>query len=42
MATRKQLALNYVTRPFENKGAPVSIEVKIFENGDILYVAFIA
>jgi hypothetical protein len=38
----KQLALNYVTRPFEKTGAPVSIQVKIFEKGDILYVAFIA
>ena len=38
----KQLELNYVTRPFENTRPPVSTQVKIFENGDTLYVAFIA
>jgi hypothetical protein len=38
----KQLELNYVTRPFENTQPPVTTQVKIFENGDTLYVAFIA
>ena len=38
----KQLELNFVTRPFENTRAPVVTQVKIFENGDTLYVAFIA
>jgi hypothetical protein len=38
----KELELNYVTRPFENTRPPVSTKVKIFENGDTLYVAFIA
>lgn len=38
----KQLELNYVTRPFENTRPPVTTQVKIFENGDTLYVAFIA
>jgi len=38
----KDLELNYVTRPFENTLPPVTTQVKIFENGDTLYVAFIA
>ncbi|PKG98000.1 carbohydrate binding family 9 domain-containing protein [Paraglaciecola sp. MB-3u-78] len=38
----KELELNYVTRPFENTRPPVTTRVKIFENGDTLYVAFIA
>jgi hypothetical protein len=38
----KQLELNYVTRPFENTRPPVTTQVKMFENGDTLYVAFIA
>lgn len=38
----KQLELNYVTHPFENTRPPVTTQVKIFENGDTLYVAFIA
>lgn len=38
----KQLELNYVTRPFENTRPPVSTQVRMFENGDTLYVAFIA
>jgi hypothetical protein len=38
----KQLELNYVTRPFENTHPPVTTQVKMFENGDTLYVAFIA
>jgi hypothetical protein len=38
----KQLELNYVTRPFENTRPPVSTQVKIFENGVTLYVAFVA
>ena len=38
----KQLELNYVTRPFENTRPPVTTQVKLFENGDTLYVAFIA
>ncbi|WP_299072366.1 DUF5916 domain-containing protein [uncultured Paraglaciecola sp.] len=38
----KQLELNYVTQPFENTRPPVNTQVKIFENGDTLYVAFIA
>jgi hypothetical protein len=38
----RQLELKYVTRPFENTRPPVTTKVKIFENGDTLYVAFIA
>ncbi|WP_339720715.1 DUF5916 domain-containing protein [uncultured Paraglaciecola sp.] len=38
----KELALNYVTRPFENTRPPVTTKVKMFENGNTLYVAFIA
>jgi hypothetical protein len=38
----KELELNYVTRPFENTRPPVTTRVKLFENGDTLYVAFIA
>ena len=38
----KKLHLNYVTRPFENTRPPVTTQVKIFENGDTLYLAFIA
>jgi len=38
----KNLELNYVTRPFENTRPPVTTQVKIFENGNTLYVAFIA
>ena len=38
----KEVELNYVTRPFENTRPPVSTQVKMFENGDTLYVAFIA
>lgn len=38
----KQLELKFVTYPFENTRAPVTTRVKIFENGDTLYVAFIA
>jgi hypothetical protein len=38
----KELQLNYVTRPFENTRPPVTTRVKIFENSDTLYVAFIA
>lgn len=36
------IELNYVTRPFENTQAPVSTKVKIFENGETLYLAFTA
>jgi hypothetical protein len=38
----RQLELKFVTRPFENTRPPVTTNVKIFENGDTLYVAFIA
>ena len=38
----KRLELNYVTRPFENTRPPVTTQVKMFENGDTLYVSFIA
>jgi hypothetical protein len=38
----KQLELNFVTRPFENTRPPVTTQVKMFENGDTLYLAFIA
>jgi len=38
----KQLELNYVTHPFENTRPPVTTQVKLFENGDTLYVSFIA
>ena len=36
----KELELNYVTSPFENTRPPVTTQVKMFENGDTLYVAF--
>lgn len=38
----KVIRLNYVTRPFENTLPPVATEVRVFENSDTLYVAFIA
>jgi hypothetical protein len=38
----KELSLNYVTRPFENTLPPVTTKVKIFENGETLYLAFTA
>jgi hypothetical protein len=38
----KQLELNYVTHPFENTRPPVTTQVKMFENGDTLYVSFMA
>ena len=38
----KEMELNYVTHPFENTRPPVTTQVKIFENGDTLYLAFIA
>ncbi|MBL4630567.1 MAG: carbohydrate binding family 9 domain-containing protein [Paraglaciecola sp.] len=38
----KEMELNYVTHPFENTRPPVTTKVKIFENGDTLYLAFIA
>lgn len=37
-----EVELTFVTRPFENTVPPVSTQVKLFENGDTLYVAFIA
>ena len=36
------LSLDYVTRPHENTAPPVKTTVKAIENGDTLYVAFIA
>lgn len=36
------LTLDFVTRPYNNTKPPVKTEVKIFENGTTLYVAFIA
>jgi hypothetical protein len=36
------VSLNYVTRPFENATPPVDTEVRFFENGTELVVAFIA
>jgi hypothetical protein len=38
----KLVELSYVTRPFENTEPPVTTQVKVFENGETLYVAFIA
>lgn len=35
-------SLDFVTRPFNNTAAPVGTEVLVFENGETLYVAFIA
>lgn len=37
-----ELELNFVTRPFENTQPPVTTKVKVFENGETLYLAFIA
>jgi hypothetical protein len=36
----KVIHLNFVTRPFENTVPPVSTEVRVFENGDTLYISF--
>jgi len=36
------LHLTYVTAPFENTTPPVATEVRIFEDGETLYIAFIA
>ena len=38
----KIVSLDIVTRPFVNTQAPVATEVKIIENSEVLYVAFIA
>ncbi|MGS2721164.1 DUF5916 domain-containing protein [Paraglaciecola aestuariivivens] len=37
-----ELSLNFVTHPFENTRPPVATKVRVFENGDTLYVAFVA
>ncbi len=37
-----ELELAFITRPFEDLPAPVKTEVKVFENGTDLFVAFIA
>lgn len=34
--------LDFVTQPFNNTAAPVTTEVAVFEDGETLYVAFIA
>jgi len=36
------ISLDIVTSPYENTEAPVATEVRIFENGETLYVGFIA
>ena len=36
----EQVELNFVTRPYENTRPPVTTKVRVFENGDTLYVAF--
>lgn len=38
----KTLSLDIVTRPFENTPSPVQTDVYIFEDGETLYVGFIA
>lgn len=38
----KQFSLDYVTRPYENTDAPVNTQVKVIENSDTLFIAFIA
>ena len=38
----QRIALNFVTHPSENTAPPVKTEVLIFEDGDTLYVGFIA
>ncbi len=38
----KSLNLPFITRPFEKLPAPVSTEVKVFENGTELFVLFVA
>jgi hypothetical protein len=38
----QRIELNFVTRPSENTTPPVKTEVLIFEDGETLYVAFIA
>ncbi|MDC8829811.1 carbohydrate binding family 9 domain-containing protein [Alteromonas gilva] len=36
------ITLDYVTRPYINTAAPVKTEVRIFENGETLFIVFIA
>ncbi|MCP4524337.1 MAG: carbohydrate binding family 9 domain-containing protein [Aestuariibacter sp.] len=36
------ISLDYVTRPYNNTKPPVSTQVKLFEDGETLHVAFIA
>lgn len=38
----KEIPLNVVTRPFENTAPPVKTIARIFENGDMIYIAFTA
>ena len=38
----RSVSLDIVTRPFVNTQAPVATEVKIIENSEVLYVAFLA
>ena len=35
----KVISLNFVTRPYENTKPPVITQVRIFENGDTLFIA---
>lgn len=38
----KTVAIDIVTSPYDNTPSPISTEAKIFENGEHLYIAFIA
>jgi len=38
----KRVAMNIVTRPYDNTASPVDTQALLVENGEILYIAFIA
>ena len=38
----KKISMNIVTRPYDNTPSPVDTQALIMENGEILYIAFIA